>query len=140
MNTLLGWNSSPSRLLDAQARSRGRQIGRGLGLIAAGHLLLVGLALTALAVAWAARAGRLPLPEQALTRPGGAVLAGLAAVGAVGLLGYALVLVGQWRCLLFAPQHLGTKDLMFACVLCALVGPALFVVAHFAGGAGNYEL
>src|SRR5262249_19405578 len=54
------------------------------------------------------------------------------------LVGYMFLVVGQWRCLLHAPQSHGAKELQFTCLLCSLAAPVCFVIAHYIGGGGTY--
>jgi hypothetical protein len=139
VDNVLRWNSSGSRVLPAQVAPRWRAVRQGLGLAALGYVLLLvallGVVLAGLAPR-AERLGRLPagLEEE------DSELFGLLLAGAAGLLGYLLLVVGQWRCLGHAPQGDGAKDWMFASFLCLLVVPVPFAVAHFAGGAANYAI
>jgi hypothetical protein len=134
MNTPIKWNACGSREVSAIARPRWREIRHGLVLAVGGNVLLapglLGLLLLtrSLSEQWLA-----PLalePEDAGII--GVVLAGL------GVLGYVVGLVGRWRCLFHAPQGSSAKELQFACLLCYLVAPVCFVIAHFLGGQATY--
>lgn len=59
------------------------------------------------------------------------LLMGLLALGATALFSYVLVLAGQWRCLMYAPQRQHSKELMYICVNLVLLGLIL-------NGAGIY--
>jgi hypothetical protein len=48
------------------------------------------------------------------------------------LLSLALILRGQWRCLMNAPEHCGAKWLMFASMLCVVAGPTMGTLSGFA--------
>ncbi len=47
--------------------------------------------------------------------------------------GYGLLALGHWRCLMHAPERFHSKWLMFACMTCLLMGPALNVTACTTG-------
>jgi hypothetical protein len=112
----------------------------GLGLAALGHVLLLAVAVPGLLLAGQAphaeRLGWLPgwLPED------DAEWFGLVLAAAAAPLGYVLLLAGQWRCLRHAPQRDGAKEWMFVSLLCLLIMPVPFAVAHFIGGAANYAV
>jgi hypothetical protein len=138
VDDVLRWNSSGSRVLPAQAAPRWRAVRQGLALAALGHVLLLMVALPGLVLAGlAARA------ERRGWLPAGfgeedAELVGLVLAGAAGALGYLLLVAGQWRCLGHAPQGDGAKEWMFVSLLCLLIVPVPFAVAHCTGGAANY--
>jgi hypothetical protein len=48
--------------------------------------------------------------------------------------GYLLCLLGQWRCLVYASQDHGAKDLLFVCLFATLVAAPLAVAAPFLDG------
>jgi hypothetical protein len=60
----------------------------------------------------------------------------LACGGAV--LGYLLLVVGQWLCLLHAPQSHGAKELAYVCVLLAVFVAPVNAAAFLVGGAGDF--
>src|SRR5437879_5071482 len=131
MSTEVRWNSSGSRALHAPTRSRWAEIERGLKIILASYLVLVVLAIPG-AVVWATaqeHTGR-----WLWLGPNGnedAELFGLV-LGLGGALGsYLLALIGQWRCLSYAPQDHSAKELMFVSLLTAVVAAPLAVVAPF---------
>jgi len=47
--------------------------------------------------------------------------------------GYGLIAVGKWRCLMNAPERFHCRWLMFACMACVLMGPALNLTSSFTG-------
>jgi hypothetical protein len=63
------------------------------------------------------------------------LLAALAVLGVGGSLGVALVLLGQWRCLMYAPQQQAAKEVMLVCITCLGLG-SLFLAATGAAGVG----
>jgi len=56
---------------------------------------------------------------------------GLSAV--IAPVGYGLIAVGKWRCLMSAPERFHCRWLMFACMSCVLMGPALNLTSSFTG-------
>jgi hypothetical protein len=58
---------------------------------------------------------------------------GFSALSLIWLFGYGMIVAGQWRCLMNAPERSGAKWLMFACMTGLLMGPALNVGACVAG-------
>lgn len=136
MDHQIKWNSSPSRLVTALARPKWKEVRQGLLLAMLGNVLALAAAPAGLSLVLGQGgplAARLGLPPDEAT-----LLGWVLAVGGAGL-GYALVLAGQWRCLLNAPQGFGAKDLLFTCLLCTVVVPACLVGAHFVGGSATYE-
>jgi hypothetical protein len=47
--------------------------------------------------------------------------------------GYGLIAIGKWRCLMNAPERFHCRWLMFACMVCLLMGPAINITANFTG-------
>jgi hypothetical protein len=136
MNAPIKWNSYNSKEVRTLARPRWRELRQSFLVAQSGFVLLLVVALPGLLLtgslgdrlgAWL----RLETDDQA------ALSFLLGAVGA--LLGYGLVLGGQWRCLVFAPQKHGAKELQFAALLCSFTAPACFLVAHYLGGAATYK-
>src|SRR5262249_17878657 len=78
-----------------------------------------------------------PLAERLNVSGDDASAIGWGLLGGAGF-GYLLLLVGHWRCLGYAPQGDGAKDLQYACLLCSLVTPVFFGVAHYLGGTATY--
>jgi hypothetical protein len=58
---------------------------------------------------------------------------GLGVLSLIGLFAYGMLLAGKWRCLLGAPERNHSKWLMFACMACIVMGPALNIVTGWAG-------
>jgi hypothetical protein len=138
VDNVLCWNSSGSRVLQAQVAPRWRAVRQGLTLAALGHVLLLTVAVPGLVLA-----GLAPHAERCGWLPAGlgeedAELIGLVVAGVAGALGYLLVVAGQWCCLAYAPQRDGAKEWVFVSLLCLLSVPVPFTAAHFTGGAANY--
>jgi hypothetical protein len=138
MSVVLRWNASGSRVLPIQTVPTWREVRRGLRLLLVGYWTLLVLGLPGLGLIWLTLHGhrvfQLPLH---LAQNEDLVFLGLLLLGAAGLLGFGLILWGQWHCLKHAPQH-HAKELLFAAIFCILVGPVLPVVAHYTGGERNY--
>jgi hypothetical protein len=134
MDTPIKWNASGSRQV-AIARPKWEEMRQGLLLAIAGHAVLFFLGIPGLVFLG-------PHGDTVITRIGlaaeDAQPVGLTLTGTAALLGYGLVVLGQWRCLICAPQGNGAKELLFACLLCSLLAPVFPALAHLLGGAGNY--
>jgi hypothetical protein len=48
-------------------------------------------------------------------------------------LGYGMIAIGKWRCLMNAPERFHCRWLMFACMACLLMGPAINITASVTG-------
>src|SRR5205807_1482356 len=66
-------------------------------------------------------------------------LAGFGVMGVAGMLSYAWIMVGKWRCLMNAPERHNAKWLMFAAMTCLGMSPALTGVGASLGGATTVE-
>ncbi len=51
---------------------------------------------------------------------------------------YGLVLSGQWRCLMYAPQRHNAKELMYVCFHCLIVGSFLNGIGAWLDGGKTY--
>jgi hypothetical protein len=135
MSTSIKWNASASKEVSAVARPRWKQLRQGFGLAVTGQVWFLALALPGLLLlgplGW--RVARLCHLEADDT-----LALSLLLLGGGALVGYGLVLLGQWRCLTYAPQGHSAKELQFACLLCSLMAPPCFVAAYFLGGAELY--
>jgi hypothetical protein len=67
------------------------------------------------------------------------LLLGVLSFGPATLFSYALVLLGQWHCLMYAPQRQNAKELMYVCLYCVLLGSVLNALGGVLGGARVYE-
>src|SRR5260370_2571221 len=66
-------------------------------------------------------------------------LAGLGVMGLAGMVSYAWIMMGKWRCLMNAPERHNAKWLMFASMTCIVMGPALGGLSASLGGATRTE-
>src|SRR5262245_8248469 len=129
------WAPSASREVRTTARPRWKEIRKGLDIAVIGHACFA--VLLAIGGAFVATDGG-PIARRMEMLPDEAVQVGWGVVGLGALLGYALVLFSQWRCLVHAQQAHGAKDLLFAGLLAWLTWPACFLAAYFFGGAENF--
>jgi hypothetical protein len=127
MDTPIKWNSSSSREMARVARPKWEEVRQGLLLAVAGHFCL--LLFGAPAAYLFGPHGVDTVLEMGLSSED-AVDLGWLAVGLAGLLGYGLVVAGQWRCLIYAPQGYGAKELLFAGILCSLTAPVALASAY----------
>src|SRR5262249_40874890 len=112
-----------------------RQVSTGLMLVLIGDMILLTGALMGLAIFWLAltggpfHRGEIVKEEQDATLLVSAITAGLGA-----LLGYGLILPGQWRCQSQLPAAQKGRGLITSCLGC--VGLALFLL--ILAGLGDY--
>jgi hypothetical protein len=65
---------------------------------------------------------------------------GIGFLGLASLISYGFIIAGKWRCIMNAPERHAAKWLMFLCILCLLVSPALHIIFSLSGeGAENYR-
>jgi hypothetical protein len=125
------WNTTGSREVHTVARPRWRQLRQGLLLVVLGQIMLyacVGIAAAFLGpwsddVVSYLRVAREDVP-----------IYGWGLGGGGALLGYLLLLLGQWRCLVYAPQGNAAKELQYAALTGALTVPLVFALARYLGG------
>jgi hypothetical protein len=137
METPIKWNSSGSRQVHTVARPRWREVRQGLVLASLGLWLFLLFAFAGLFLV--GRRGALLIASLGID-PDDAIPFALIVAGAGALLGYAVVLLGQWRCLVYAPQGCGAKELQFACLLSSLAAPVCLAVGHFLTGKQFYAV
>jgi hypothetical protein len=66
--------------------------------------------------------------------------AGLLVIGVSSLASFSLVLAGKWRCLMNAPERNAARWLIFACMLCMVIGPFMNILTSLGSdGANNYK-
>jgi hypothetical protein len=119
---------------EMQAEWGWKEVSRALYGILLAHLLMIGAVVVAagviacmvLEMADASPAEKAGGPSMVLY-----LVVGLA--GLVLLSSYGLILKNLWRCLMHAPERNHAKWLMFASILCILMGPALSTCAGFFG-------
>ncbi len=110
-----------------------RQVAVGWGLLLAGSVL-------GGTVLWLGTAGYAYVQRWGNTAERGAILLlGVVILGLSAVMGSGSILVGQWRCLMHAPERKRAKELMLVCITCVFVGSLLTVVAPFLGGVLNYQ-
>lgn len=129
-------NEDLNRSLQFNGGPGWRQISAGLRLAVAGYCVLmagsavaaacVGLALTRPGVAGATDDAN-PFPALAAT-----------ALALTALCSYGLVLAGQWRCLMYAPQRNSAKELIYVCFHCLLLGSVLNAIGAWLDGGRTY--
>ncbi len=110
------------------------EVRRGLGLILRGWLLMLvslGLAVGVLVlIFWPGENGR---PTISAKWRDLSVLFTILGLGVAWLYCYGCIVVGHWRCLMFAPERNGAKWLMFGCMICICAGPVLNTTMGFGG-------
>jgi hypothetical protein len=117
-------------------------ISRGLGHVVSGYVILIGGSLLGAGLLWLALDGG-PLTAWACPnkRYRESVLAlGVFTLGLTALLSYGLVLLGQWRCMMHAPQRQKAKELMYICLNCVFLAMALNVFGVIVDGGQSYAL
>jgi hypothetical protein len=105
-------------------------ISKALKLVVWGYcVLIVGGTLGPLLL-WLAIEGKTMLPQLSSTKQDRdtLLLLSVLALGLTALFSYGLVLCGQWRCLMYAPQRQNAKELMYVCLNCVVVASMLNVV------------
>jgi hypothetical protein len=111
------------------------EVSTGLGRICLGYGILIGGTLLGVALVvfavyslmTTANAGPKNLTFVWIFYIGGSL------ISTIGLIGYGVILAGKWRCLMGAPERHGAKWLMFGCMTCIVMGPALNVVTAVTG-------
>src|SRR5262249_15632869 len=66
------------------------------------------------------------------------LLLGLLMVVLTALLSYGLVLLGQWRSLMYAPERQGARELMYVCINLVIIASIMNVAGAVLGRAGTY--
>jgi hypothetical protein len=104
-----------------------QEISKGLKLVVRGYWVLIVGGLVGPGLLWQAVQGA---PASAWL--GSAkhdrdtlLLVSILTLAVTALLSYALVLCGQWRCLMYAPQSQSAKELMYVCLYCVVVAALL---------------
>jgi hypothetical protein len=117
-----------------------QETSRGLALVAWGYAVLVGGSALGAALVWLALDGGGLLGRFGAARKDqdGLLLLGVGAVALTAALSYALVLAGQWRCLLYAPERQSAKEVMYLCINAVLVASVLNVLGAWVDGGRTY--
>jgi hypothetical protein len=119
-----------------------QEISRGLGHVVRGYAVLIGGSLLGAGLLWLALDGG-PVSTRACAsnQDRDNVLAlGVLTLGLTALLSYGLVLAGQWRCLMYAPQRQNAKELMYLCLNCVFLALALNVLGVILDGGRSYAV
>src|SRR5262249_44622668 len=58
---------------------------------------------------------------------------GMGILSVIGLIGYIIIIGGQFKCMMGAAERHGARWFMFACITCLLIGPAFHFTSGFAG-------
>jgi hypothetical protein len=126
---------------EMQAEWGWKEVSKGLYGILLGHMLMIGSIVFAAAVIACMvmeLEGATPAQKEAGPSMILYLLVGLA--GIVLLCSYGIILKNMWRCLMHAPERNHAKWLMFASILCILMGPALSTCAGFFGAGASVEV
>jgi hypothetical protein len=117
---------------ELQAETGWEEVSKGLMRILFAHLLLIGTIVLFIVVLVFAGSG------MDVANPGSKVttlivvgMVGLALVFGMALISAGMIVYGQWRCLMFAPERCGAKLLMFGVLFCTITGPALSISFGF---------
>jgi hypothetical protein len=137
----LALNTDVQLQTEMQAEWGWKEVSKGLYGILLAHLLMIGSVVFAAGVIvcmvmeleGASPAEKAAGPSMILY-----LLVGLA--GIVLLCSYGMILKNMWRCLMHAPERNHAKWLMFASILCILMGPALSTCAGFFGAGASVEI
>ena len=126
--------------LQYNAKSGWQEVSKGLALVVRGYCVLIaGGPLAFLCIALACGGGPAPV-RQTLTQQNrdDLLLVGVLMVGVTALLSYGLVLLGQWRCLMYAPERQGARELMYVCLNLVIIASLMNVAGAVLDGAGTY--
>jgi hypothetical protein len=134
---LQGAGDTPSQF---NGESGWQEISRGLGLVVWGYAVLVGGGLLGAGLIWVALDDRLSTGWAGATEQDreSALALGTLTLGLTALLSYGLVLAGQWRCLMYAPDRQHAKELMYLCLNCVFLASGLNVVGVILDGTRSY--
>jgi hypothetical protein len=67
-------------------------------------------------------------------------MVGLGVWAITGFVSWGMLVAGHWQCLMNAPDRRGAKWLMFVCMTCVAIGPAMNAAASASGLNKNYDL
>jgi hypothetical protein len=115
-----------------------QEVSRGLKLVLQGYVVLIAGAILGSYLLW------LATNDSSFAAKGkgreGHLMLGVSVLGLAGMLGTMMVLAGQWRCLMHAPQRQNVKELMLLSLNCVLVESLLVLAGVFLGGSQAYAL
>jgi hypothetical protein len=128
--------------LQYNAKSGWQEISKGLALVVRGYCVLIaGGPLAFLCIALACGGGPALLhPSTTQENRDDLLLLGLLMVGLTALLSYGLVLLGQWRCLMYAPERQGARELMYVCLNLVIIASLMNVAGAVLDGARTYAV
>jgi hypothetical protein len=117
-----------------------REIHKGLKLVVQGYIVLIAGTVLGAVLVWLAVDGRLVAqqPQEGQQDRTALLLLGVLALGLTAVFSYGLVLTGQWRCLMYAPQTQNAKELMYVCINCIVIGSLLNVAGVYLDGGRTY--
>src|SRR5437660_10042671 len=140
MSASVCWNGSSDPRPRADTDVGWNEVSRGLKLVAAGYVAMIGGALLGLFLAWPAISGREFTGARVLSasEEHTSLLVGLIALGVVLVPSFLLIVAGQWRCLTQAPGNQSAKELMYVSMICIFGALIMNGVGTYAGGAKNY--
>jgi hypothetical protein len=129
-------------LLFCNTETGWQEVSRGLKQVMQGYFLLLAAGvLGSYLVWWATTDSAFALRTTARAKEVQNLLAlGVLALAVFGLGGSALILSGQWRCLMHAPQRQNIKELMLLSLNCVLLASLLGVAGAYVAGPQTYAL
>jgi hypothetical protein len=119
-----------------------QEISRGLRHVVWGYTVLIGGSVLGVGLLWLALDGG-SVSSWAIASGKdreNALALGVFTLGLTALLSYALVLAGQWRCLMYAPGRQNAKELMYLCLNCVFLALALNVLGVILEGSNSYAV
>jgi hypothetical protein len=133
-------NNGEGTPLDATKETGWQEISKGLSLVVQGYWVLMVGGILGPTLVWLALNGgpRLPGVEFGRNECDSLLLLGLLTLAATALLSYGLVLAGQWRCLMYAPERHSAKELMYICINAVLIASLLNLVGVWVDGERTY--
>jgi hypothetical protein len=136
MDAPLRWNTSISGDVVA-LQARWREVRKGLKQVVLGYCFLVFLAIPGVVLLYLSQAKPVsPLSFLSLNEV--MVLGWFLAVMGLFLM-FGSILLGERRCLNHAPQQHGSRELLFTCFVCTLVGAGCLTISWFVGGIDNIK-
>jgi hypothetical protein len=116
-----------------------QQISAGLRLVAWGYTALLIGSIVGVLLVWVVLSGHAvfgPRPSDDYSDQ--LLLFAVLTLGLTAIVSYGLVLAGQWRCLMYAPQRGSAKELIYVCLHCVLIGSVLNGVGAYLDGGKTY--
>jgi len=140
----LGSPLTPEMNEQLRMESGWTEVGKGLGQILLGYLIIVGGSGIGMGMIMAALFG---MPDE----HGGKLKSlksgtlwvlylGLGIMVLINFFGYVTVARGQFRCMMSASERKGARWFMFLCMTCLFIGPAFNIVAGIAGAERSLDL